>query len=139
MTAERIIRRTLSDTQWVLSKERTIDSVIDKDRHLSKEEFSLYSKGSFDFVVQHEEDDEPDFAIEFDGPHHQGSIQAARDVIKNRLCHEAALPLVRIGFDELRERDEVSVLEWLVQRFRILEGSMPEAAGDFVARIGSAA
>lgn len=128
LTAERIIRRTLLKTQWVLSKQRTIESVVEKDRYLSADEFSLYSRGSFDFVVQHEQEDEPAFVLEFDGPRHEEPVQAARDIIKNRLCHEAGIPLIRIGFDELHERDEISVLEWLVQRFVVWEDDTPDAA-----------
>jgi len=116
-----------------VDKQRTIDSVIERDRYLSAEEFSLYTRGSFDFVVQHEQEDEPAFALEFDGPRHEDPVQAARDIIKNRLCHEAGIPLIRIGFDELHERDEISVLEWLIQRFIVWEEDTPDAAAEMIA------
>ena len=135
LSAERIIRRTLLETNWVLYRERRVDSILDKDRHLSTEEYRLYSRGSFDFVVQHEDEDEPAFAIEFDGPQHAEPIQAARDIIKNRLCAEAGLPLIRIGFDELRERDEISVLEWLIQRFIVWNDDTPDAVDEVIADV----
>jgi len=57
------------------------------------------------------------FAIEIDGLSHDDSEQAQRDIIKNRLCASARLPLLRLGIDALDESQEISVLEWLVQRF----------------------
>lgn len=138
LRAEQIIRRTLLDSDWVLSRGPAVSTVFEKDRYLAPDEYSLYSQGSFDFVVQHADQDQAEFVIEFDGPLHERPEQAARDIIKNRLCHEAQLPLIRIGFDELRERDEISVLEWLIQRFVVWEESTPDAAEEVLEQIESA-
>jgi hypothetical protein len=66
MVAERIIRRTLLDTDWVLGAQTSISSVLDKDRYLSSTEFTLFTQGSFDFSVYRENDQPREFAIEFD-------------------------------------------------------------------------
>jgi hypothetical protein len=118
LTADRIMRRTLAGTDWLISRETRIQSVLDKDRDsLSDAAFNLYSRGSFDFVVYHHDRDEPEFVLEFDGIGHDDSRQTARDLIKNSLCVSARLPLLRIGHDELRAPEKVSVLEWLVATF----------------------
>ncbi len=126
MAADRIIRRTLADTEWLISRETRIQSVLDKERDsLSTAEFNLYSRGSFDFVIfTEEEGHSPEFVIEFDGFGHESQRQIARDLIKNWLCVTAGLPLLRIGSEELHAPEKLSVLEWLV-------GTFAQAASEF--------
>lgn len=96
----------------------SIQSLLDKhDRRLSPQEFSLYLRGHFDFVVHRESDHEPEVAIEFDGFGHDDPRQTERDIIKNRLCAVAGLPLLRIGGAELQVHEQVTILEWLLGRF----------------------
>src|SRR2546428_12305010 len=92
--ADRIIRRTLADTEWLISRETRIQSVLDKERDsLSTAEFNLYSHGSFDFVIFPEDEGHPpEFAIEFDGFGHESPRQVSRDLSKNWLCVNADLP-----------------------------------------------
>lgn len=129
LIADRIIRRNLVDSGWIISAKTSVQSVLDKHRqHLFTDEFNLYSRGHFDFAVYSEEEHEPAFAVEFDGLGHHDGAQAARDVIKNRLCAQAELPVLRIGGNELREAEEVSVLDWLLERFVTWEAETPDAA-----------
>jgi hypothetical protein len=117
--ADRIIRRTLADTEWLISRETRIQSVLDKERDsLSTAEFNLYSHGSFDFVIFREDEGHPpEFVIEFDGFGHESPRQISRDLIKNWLCVNADLPLLRIGSEDLHAPEKLSVLEWLVDTF----------------------
>lgn len=119
MAADRIIRRTLAGSEWLISRETRIQSVLDKGRDsLSTAEFNLYSRGSFDFVIfPEDEGHSPEFVIEFDGFGHESPMQISRDLIKNWLCVTADLPLLRIGSDELDTPEKLSVLEWLVGTF----------------------
>ncbi len=120
--AENLIRHALAGTDWTVALKLPVQVVIDREAAgLSKDEFSLYTRGHFDFVVYREDDHVPKFAVEFDGFGHERPRQIARDVIKNRFCAQAGLPLLRIGTAELSEHDEITVLEWLVNRFVIWE------------------
>jgi Protein of unknown function (DUF2726) len=129
MAADRIIRRTLAGTEWLISRETRIQSVLDKERDgLSTAEFNLYTRGSFDFVVYHEDENLPEFVIEFDGFGHEKETQISRDLIKNWLCVRADLPLLRIGSEELYAPEKLSVLEWLVGTFAQMASEVEDDA-----------
>jgi len=110
--AHKIIQKTLVDTEWNVFANVSVQRVLDKEERLSPAEFDLFTRGSFDFVVC-DADYEPVIAFEFDGFGHDDPRQLTRDLIKNALCARAGLPLLRIGADDLREREETSALEWL--------------------------
>lgn len=114
IVAHRILRRTLADSRWLLSANVSIQSVLEREERLSRAAFSMFTRGSFDFVVYDGEDYVPAFVLEVDGVGHEDSRQIARDLLKNAFCARAGLSLLRIGANDLRERDENSVLEWLV-------------------------
>lgn len=59
----------------------------------------------------------PVFAIEFDGPHHSFPVQAERDILKNRLCKRANLPLVRIELSDIQEYDKITLLDYMLDRY----------------------
>jgi ssDNA-binding Zn-finger/Zn-ribbon topoisomerase 1 len=65
-------------------------------------EFAL--QAHYDFVVAGA-DQVPLFAVEFDGPQHAETPQAARDAKKNAISNRLGLPLVRIQAEDLC-RDE---------------------------------
>lgn len=116
--AEQVIRRTLTGTGWSVAVKLPLQVVLDHEgEDLPYEHFQLLTRGHLDFTIYSDVDHQPAFAIEFDGFGHDYPEQAARDLVKNRLCARAGLPLVRIGFAELHERERISVLEWLVERF----------------------
>lgn len=131
--AHQIIQRTLADTQWKVFVNVSVQRALDKQERLSPAEFDLYTRGSFDFVVA-DAAYEPQFALELDGFGHEDSRQVARDLIKNALCARAGLPLLRIRADDLREREETSIIEWLCAAFvafeRELDADLAEDADD---------
>jgi len=74
----------------------------------------------FDFVIYSDaRAQEPLFAIEFDGPHHQfDPEQIERDIRKNRLCHLAQFPVLRITDTELADLDKFTIIEFIILRYR---------------------
>ncbi len=113
-----ILRRQLSKEGFrILPKVRVAD-VIAKDASdkLSQREFDYYTRSHFDFLVTR--NNMPVFAVEFDGAHHfvdDRSIE--NDVIKNRLCKEAGLPLLRITSTEVEENDRITLLDYMLMRY----------------------
>src|SRR5438132_1677988 len=102
--AEQVLRRGLSGTGWTVALKLPIQVVLHKEAaRLTREEFSLYTRGHFDFTVYGEDDHEPAFAVEFDGFGHERPRQVQRDIIKNRLCAKANLALLRIGLEHVTQ------------------------------------
>src|SRR5437867_132141 len=87
--AERQIRRALAGTDWILTPKFPVQSALAKDEGLSEAEFSLFTRGHFDFVIYHADEGVPAFAVEFDGFGHDSPQRIARDLIKNDLCAAA--------------------------------------------------
>jgi hypothetical protein len=80
-------------------------------------------KASFDFVVADERTALPEFAVEFDGQrHHDDSSTIQRDGIKNGLCRQLGLPLLRIDAHWLLEIRKFTVLGWLIEVRKMYEG-----------------
>jgi hypothetical protein len=88
-------------------------------RAMSNEERNMFFAGHFDFACLNVATSDVAFVVEFDGPRHVfDEVQIRRDLIKNRLCQESGLRIIRIGTDRLLEEfDEVSVLEYMIGRF----------------------
>jgi len=126
IVADRILRRTLEGTPWLVYANVSLQSVLQREERLSPAAFSMLTRGSFDFVVCDDQDYLPIFAVELDGFRHSDSRQVARDLLKNAFCAKAGLPLLRIGVDDLRERDEYSVLEWLIGAFAASEQELED-------------
>lgn len=93
----------------------------------------------FDFVVySNARALEPLFAVEFDGPHHQfDQEQISRDIRKNRLCHLAKFPLIRITDTELKDLDKYSILEFIISRFRAWQKSSGKIKREIADYIGT--
>lgn len=109
-----ILRRTLSG-RWEIAPSVSIQSVLEEKAFMSKEAFSMFTRGHFDCIVYRSDDHHPVFAVEFDGFGHDKPLQIERDRLKNLFCMAAGLPLLRLGTADLIQRDRVSVLEWLSQ------------------------
>lgn len=113
-----ILRRHLSKEGYrVVPKVRVGDVIIkDTGDKLSQREFDYYTRSHFDFLVT--KDDLPIFAVEFDGVHHFVDDRTIEnDVIKNRLCKEAGLPLLRITSTEIEENDKFTLLDYMLMRY----------------------
>lgn len=98
----------------VYAKLRVTDVLRIENSGISNEEYAYALKSHFDFLVTNSEHD-PLFAVEFDGPSHDSFDQAARDIIKNRLCERFGLPLLRVRSAHLLRRyDGWDLLSWIV-------------------------
>ncbi len=125
--ADRILRRSLEGTPWLVYANVSLQAVLQREERLSPAAFSMLTRGSFDFVVCDDQDYQPTFALELDGfRRHSDSRQVARDLLKNAFCAKAGLSLLRIGVDDLREREEYSVLEWLIGAFAASEQELED-------------
>lgn len=87
---------------------------------LSLEERRMLSLGEVDFlVVNREAGYAPAFAVEFDGhPSHRTPEGIARDRVKDGLLLRAGVPLVRVPDEALGEKEQITLLEWIVDCFR---------------------
>src|SRR5213593_229380 len=100
---DRILRHRLPQQSYQIFPCVRLQDVIKRgwsaravDEHLPADVFDFWRMSHLDFVVATRDRTEPLFAVEFDGPYHRGPEQVARDILKNRLCKEAGLPLLRI-------------------------------------------
>jgi hypothetical protein len=99
-----ILRRQLTSKGFqVYPKVRLSDAVAKDDgEHLPQREFDHLTRAHLDFLVVRNE--LPVFAVEFDGQGHALPEAIERDVLKNRLCKSADLPLLRIQRGDHRAR-----------------------------------
>jgi uncharacterized protein DUF2726 len=126
-TAERLVNRTeelvfkelsaiASDNGLkVFPKMRLQDVILKGKTVLLPKHFEYYTRSHFDFVLANT-DFSPVMAIEYDGPHHQLVSQIERDEIKNMLCRDAGLPILRINANHvLRTFRGMTLLRWIVE------------------------
>jgi hypothetical protein len=132
-------RQLVKEGYRILPKVRLSDAINkDTNDHLSDRDFGYYTRAHFDFLVT--KDLDPVFAVEFDGVgHFQDDRAIENDVIKNRLCKEASLPLLRITSSELREHDQVTLLDYMLMRYVSWQKEYPsimKEIREFAAEIG---
>ena len=95
-------------------KQRVVDVIQIDQQTSSFEEQRFALQSHFDFVVWR--DEQPQFAVEFDEPHHRTDpVQIVRDERKDRLCQRALLPLVRAVDHSLKRVGRRRLIEWLVE------------------------
>lgn len=117
----KILDDALKNSRYrIFSKIRLIDVIgSDEGENLPPEERNFLRTAHLDFVVYSLSDDLTEFALEFDGPQHEfDPNQRRRDIIKNRLCDNAELPLIRISDIELEEHDKITLLGYMAERFK---------------------
>lgn len=113
-----ILQRQLAKEGYrILPKVRLSDAIAkDHNDHLSEREFSYFTRAHLDFLVTRNH--MPVFAVEFDGAHHFVDERTMEnDVIKNRLCKQAGLPLLRVTSSEIEENDKVTLLDYMSMRY----------------------
>ena len=107
-------------------KIRLADVISIEGTGISDALYSFALKCHFDFIVCNENHD-PLFAVEFDGPSHQEAEQRARDSKKNEICERFGLPLLRINTRHLIEKyNKASLLRWIISA-RELQKAFDEA------------
>jgi hypothetical protein len=97
------------------AKPRLSDVLLKDGERLSDRLFSFYTRAHFDFLVTDHEF-KPVMAVEYDGPFHVEGKQAERDTIKNDLCGNAELPLLRIGAKHVTKKYRgMTLLRWIIE------------------------
>jgi hypothetical protein len=117
----------------VYAKVRVADVFEIEGSGIADQLYSFALKSHFDFVIT-ESDDNPIFAVEFDGPGHRSVDAKRRDQLKNELCDHFEFQLLRVNqkylspsfsnWDLLRWFCTV----WFVKRGwdeAVLEGTIP--------------
>ncbi len=115
-----LLERSLRGTSWqVYVKPRLLDVLSeDPEDALTEAERRMVRFGHLDFVILNRAlQVVPEFAVEFDGPSHFDEAQQDRDRVKDALCLAAQLPLLRIESDMIGEREQITILEWVMDRF----------------------
>lgn len=113
----RELQQIASDNSMRVFVKPRLSDVIDKQSsRLTRREFDFYTRSHLDFVLS-DSDARPFMAVEFDGPNHAHSMeQSERDKIKNELCRQAGLGLLRINDQYVtRLYGGMSVLRWIVE------------------------
>jgi hypothetical protein len=99
----------------VFAKVRVADAIPITNSGIPDKEFSFALKSHFDFLMT-DNNYNPIFAVEFDGPYHSNKVQKRRDVMKNELCDRFRLPLLRINANYLnREYRGFDLLTYFVE------------------------
>ncbi|HEV2523346.1 MAG TPA: DUF2726 domain-containing protein [Candidatus Acidoferrales bacterium] len=135
-----ILQRQLAKEGYrILPKVRVADAINkDASDHLSSRDFEYFTRAHFDFLVT--KNLIPILAVEFDGSRHFQDEQAIEnDTIKNRLCKDSALPLLRITSSELHDSDQLTLLDYMLMRYVSWQKEYPsimEEINEFAANIG---
>ncbi len=65
--------------------------------------FNYFTRAELDFVIFYRSSGVPFLAVEFDGRYHETDAKAReRDILKNRICSMAGLPLLRVRYQEIQ-------------------------------------
>jgi hypothetical protein len=95
-------------------KQRIADVLQVDISNSSFEEGRFALQAHFDFVVWRSGD--PQFAVEFDEPHHRTDAkQRRRDALKDEICRRARFPVLRAVDHSLKRLGERPLLEWLIE------------------------
>jgi hypothetical protein len=117
---DQILRKRLEDSGYRILPSVRLEDAIGKNpcEYLPPEEFGFLTRSHLDFLVVNDSYPlRPVFAVEFDGPQHEEPLQKQRDVLKNRLCQRAGLPLLRVAAADIELFDEVTLLDYMLSRF----------------------
>jgi hypothetical protein len=116
---DQALRRFFGNKPYLVYKEFPLRRVIDAQKgELTTGEWDYYTKASFDFVVCTRDGEQRfEIAIEFDGKQHRLRKQARKDTLKDRLCFESGLPLIRIQRDLVEIRENLTFLEYMLDLY----------------------
>jgi hypothetical protein len=116
---DQALRRFFGNKPYVVYKDFPLRRVIDaKEDELTKGEWDFYTKSSIDFVVCARDGEQGfEIAIEFDGKQHRLRKQARKDTLKDRLCSDSGLPLIRIQRDFVEIKESLTFLEYMLDLY----------------------
>jgi hypothetical protein len=129
---DEVLRSSFAVTGYRIFARLPLAKIIQREygETLSKKDRNFLETSELDFVVANA-DTIPEFAVEFDGPHHQlVDKQIEPDARKNKLCDLAKLPLLRITDTELEKFDKYTILEFIAMRFLTWQNESKEIEQD---------
>jgi very-short-patch-repair endonuclease len=99
----------------VFAKPRLSDVLVKGSTFITQREFDFYTRSHCDFVVT-DTNFRPLMIIEYDGPLHADAKQQERDQIKNNLCKQAQLGMLRINDRHVTKLYRgMTVLRWIIE------------------------
>ena len=103
----------------LLTKVRLADVIEPGDWMTTRAELGGFAlKSHLDFVMVKEDTSEPLFAVEIDGAQHsRNRVQRRRDRMKDELCREADLPLLRVNSEFSRREGRHILLKYICDAF----------------------
>jgi Protein of unknown function (DUF2726) len=106
----------------VFTKVRIADALSIDRTGLSAPLWRYALQGHFDFLLADTASSIPYFAVEVDGPSHRRNPDIMRrDVMKNTICEQLCLPLLRVDAGYLRSVGRFTLIGWLVELWFIYE------------------
>ena len=114
-----VVRRYFSGKPYLFHSNVTLSQVVHAERsELTAGEWDYYRAASLDFVITNDDETySPEIAIEFDGAHHDRAWQKRKDGLKNQICRDAGLPLIRIRSQETLIREGLTFLEYMLDLY----------------------
>lgn len=116
-TVLRELQKITSDNGMRVFVKPRLSDVIQKGRaRLTNREFEFYTRSHCDFVLT-DAQTQPLMIVEYDGPlHESNATRQERDKIKNELCRQAKIGLLRINDRYVTKLYRgMSVLRWIVE------------------------
>jgi hypothetical protein len=102
------------------SEREEIECLLEAWKKEHEKEKEYVSKTSLDLVIATSDPiPSPLLAIEVDGHSHNSPYQQQKDAMKNTLCEQAGLPLIRITYDYLPQQQEQSHQAKYARRIRV--------------------
>lgn len=117
LTDRRLQEAAARNGARVFAKVRVGDVLPIENSGLPESLFGYALRAHFDFIVAND-DHTPLFAVEFDGPLHEGVEASERDEQKGALCERFGLPILRINSRYLDARYRgMDLLTWTVEHW----------------------
>ena len=113
------LRRYFHGESHLILKDVQLRQVVRADRREFRAgEWDYYRTATLDFLICNDDDDwSHELALEFDGPVHDDPNQKRKDALKNRICSDAGLPLIRISDSEILVREKLTFLEYMLDLY----------------------
>jgi hypothetical protein len=112
------LNKALEGSKLKVGHSVSMSEVIDISRdELDEAEFDFYLKTNFDFLITDDEYN-PVFVVEFDGPVHARPKKIRNDKMKNSMLEMSCLPYLRIDQDLLHKKiDKYDLIDWIIRLF----------------------
>jgi hypothetical protein len=113
-----ILEHCLATTPFQFWGKTRLAATIEKRGYLPQDLFDYFRRAELDYVIfDREPPCAPLFAIEFDGDFHTSDRETRRrDILKNRLCKMAGIPLLRVGSKNIQPLlGKTSFLSYVLQ------------------------